>query len=125
MKTRWAQRLFLLQITILAHGALAADFSGADLRGAHLKNANLRGSNLDGANLTDANLSGADLRDTNVTQRQLDSACGSGTKLPSGLGILPCSATIITGRDIKALEQQPIVDQARPEADDGREASPG
>jgi ABC-type branched-subunit amino acid transport system permease subunit len=47
-------------------------------------------SNLSGANLTGANLSGTDLRGTNVIQRQLDGACGSGTKLPAGLRIQPC-----------------------------------
>ena len=35
----------------------------------------------------------SDFRGTNVTQRQLDDACGSGTKLPAGLRIQPCPAS--------------------------------
>jgi hypothetical protein len=72
--------------------ALAADFSRANLSGAHLTNADLRGSDLSGANLAGADLSGSDIRETNITQQQLDSACGSGTRLPAGLRISPCLA---------------------------------
>jgi uncharacterized protein YjbI with pentapeptide repeats len=90
MKNRQTRLAILLQFCILEQNALAADFGGANLGGAHLTNADLRGSNLSGANLTGANLSGTDLRGTNVTQRQLDGACGSGTKLPAGLRIPAC-----------------------------------
>jgi uncharacterized protein YjbI with pentapeptide repeats len=93
MKNRQIRLLILLQFCILEQNALAADFEGANLSGAHLTNADLRGSNLSGANLTGANLSGTDLRGTNVTQRQLDSACGLGTKLPPALRIQPCPAS--------------------------------
>jgi uncharacterized protein YjbI with pentapeptide repeats len=89
-KNRQTWLLILFQLHILQQNALAADFEGANLSGAHLTNADLRGSNLSGANLTGANLSGTDLRGTNVSQYQLDSACGSGTKLPDGLKIQPC-----------------------------------
>jgi hypothetical protein len=89
----------LIGYAILAHPALAADFSGANLRGAHLTNADLRASNLTGADLTDADLSGADLRSSNITQQQLDNACGSGTKLPPGLGIQPCRARTVLRPD--------------------------
>jgi uncharacterized protein YjbI with pentapeptide repeats len=40
-----------------------------------------------GALLSGANLSGA----KNLTQTQLDGACGNSTKLPEGLMIKPCS----------------------------------
>lgn len=91
---QWIIRLLtLVSFSIFAHSALAADFTGADLRGAHLTNADLRASNLSGANLSGADLSGTDLSGTNVTQYQLDGACGSGTKLPAGLGVKPCPAS--------------------------------
>jgi len=88
-----------------------ADFSGTVLSGANLadaklKNANLvladltnaylRNTNLAGANLHNADLSGADVNDAkNLTQRQLDSACGDDTtSLPSGFSIKSCSQHI-------------------------------
>jgi hypothetical protein len=70
-----------------------ADLSGAnlnsdDLSGANLSAADLSGANLSGANLSGANLSGA----RNLSQRQLDEACGNATtKLPEGLTLKPCS----------------------------------
>jgi hypothetical protein len=82
---------------------VGADLSGADLlvanlSSAHLLHANLEGANLTGANLSDArleraDLSGADLREVrNLTQTQLDEACGNAsTKLPEGLTLKPCS----------------------------------
>jgi hypothetical protein len=72
---------------LVGHGA---DFSGANLRGARLTNADLREADLSGADLTGANLSGSDLIGSNVTQQQLDNACGSGAKLPAGRRIGPC-----------------------------------
>jgi hypothetical protein len=79
-----------------------ANLSNANLRGylsgANLSYANLSGANLSEANLSDANLRGADLSDAklsdakNLTQTQLDEACGnSKTKLPEGLTLKPCS----------------------------------
>src|SRR6516162_8215504 len=74
-----------------------AGLSGADLNGAKLFDANLSGANLSGANLSRADLSAADLSDANLgnaglsgatlsnaknlTQTQLDEACGNATKL--------------------------------------------
>ena len=99
-----------------------ADLRGADLRGAdlsianlskanlrfaklsraYLKNANLRGANLTGADLRGADLSLADLSiadlsdATNLTQTQLDTACGtSNTKLVKGLTLKECSVDVI------------------------------
>ena len=87
-----------------------ADFSGANLRGAHLTNADLRGSNLAGADLTDANLSGTNLTNTNIAQSQLDSACGSGTRLSAGLRIQPCPSRA----DADGSDRRRNVDQALP-----------
>ena len=75
-----------------------ADLSGAYLRGANLITASLRNADLRKANLSQtillyADLSDADLSDaTNLTQMQLDEACGgsANTKLPEGLTIKPC-----------------------------------
>jgi uncharacterized protein YjbI with pentapeptide repeats len=73
-----------------------ADLSGADLsdqknvpRGeeVYLSGADLSSANMKGALLSGANLSGA----KNLTQTQLDGACGNSTKLPEGLMIKPCS----------------------------------
>jgi hypothetical protein len=70
-----------------------ANLSIANLRGANLTGAYLGGANLSDANLSDANLSNVDLSDAkNLTQTQLDEACGSAsTKLPEGLTLKPCS----------------------------------
>ena len=89
-----------------------ANLSGADLSGAILKNAHLTGTilgctdrgcaDLSGADLTGAKLKSddfrprggsgrADLSQTNVSQEQLDTACGDEhTKLPDRLTIPPC-----------------------------------
>jgi hypothetical protein len=65
-----------------------ADLSSANLRGANLRDANLRGANLRGANLRDAKMGGV----RNLTQLQLDEACGNAnTGLPDGLTLKPCS----------------------------------
>jgi uncharacterized protein YjbI with pentapeptide repeats len=54
---------------------------------------NLNGANLSGANLSGAKLDNADLSDAlNVTQDQLDRACGTGTKPPPELKITPCAS---------------------------------
>jgi uncharacterized protein YjbI with pentapeptide repeats len=73
-----------------------ADLSGLNrlgVLGANLTRANLSRAELNDANLSDANLSGADLSDAkNLTQTQLDKACGNAnTKLPEGLTLKPCS----------------------------------
>jgi uncharacterized protein YjbI with pentapeptide repeats len=71
---------------------VGANLSGADLSVAYLSNAELSNANLSDANLSDANLSGANLSGAkNLTQTQLDKACGNGTKLPEGLILVPCS----------------------------------
>jgi uncharacterized protein YjbI with pentapeptide repeats len=76
---------------------IVANLSGADLSDANLSGADLGGAELSGADLSDANLSGADLRGAklsgalNLTQTQLDEACGNAnTKLPEGLTLKPC-----------------------------------
>ena len=87
-----------------------ADLSGADLTGADLTDADLSGADLSGAKLNDtkllgaklirtklsgADLSGAELINTNLidakdlTQAQLDKACGAYVKLDPGLTIKP------------------------------------
>jgi uncharacterized protein YjbI with pentapeptide repeats len=56
----------------------------------------MRGANLSDADLSRANLSGADLGGVflggarNMTQEQLDVACGTGAKLPARLTLKPC-----------------------------------
>jgi hypothetical protein len=75
-----------------------ANLSGANLSVANLSNANVIGANLSNANVISANLSEASLRFAilsgakNLTQTQLDSACGdANTKLPEGLTLKACS----------------------------------
>jgi uncharacterized protein YjbI with pentapeptide repeats len=87
----------------------AADFSRTNLSGAHLTNADLRGSDLTGANLAGADLSGSDFRETNITQSQLNSACGDRTKLPAGLRIQPCrpGGNLARGSPRDAIPQAP------------------
>jgi hypothetical protein len=80
-----------------------ANLSGANLNRASLSGANLSGADLsiaklDSAYLSNADLSGAKLNGayldgaTNLTQEQLDKACGSEkTKLPEGLTLKPCN----------------------------------
>jgi hypothetical protein len=101
----------------LSGAALNANLTGADLTGAiligvQLRDALLIGANLTGADLTGAflgadltgafpgsapsggpaNLSGANLTAVkNLTQRQLDKACGTNTILPNGLALKPCN----------------------------------
>jgi hypothetical protein len=78
-----------------------AALSGADLTGANLSGANLSGAALNGAKLNGANLSRANVSDTylfyadlsgailedakNLTQTQLDQACGKPSVLPPGI----------------------------------------
>jgi uncharacterized protein YjbI with pentapeptide repeats len=84
-------------------GALmrGANLSGADLSGANLRFATLIGADLSGSHLTFARLHFANLRGAHLnnldlssaydlTQEQLDQACGNETKLPDGLTIRPC-----------------------------------
>ena len=75
---------------------LDADLTGANLYEATLTGANLTRANLSAANLTDAILTGANLAGANLLdakldgQKQLDEACGSDAKLPTGLTLKPC-----------------------------------
>jgi uncharacterized protein YjbI with pentapeptide repeats len=93
-----------------------ADLRGANLSGAILRNAYLTGTvlgctdrrctDLSGADLTGAELKSqrsytddglwpVDLSQTNVSQEQLDAACGDEhTKLPDGLTIRPCEEAV-------------------------------
>jgi hypothetical protein len=88
--------------TNLSHAILAdADLSGALLGGANLSGAKLHGAHLNDATLIvwagptavihKANLTDADLRGTNITQAQLDQACGTHVMLDPGLTLnKPC-----------------------------------
>ena len=68
-----------------------ASFTGSDLRRADLSFAQLTGADLNSANLRGANLSNANLSNVrNLTQEQLDEACGTDTKLPPDLTLKPC-----------------------------------
>jgi uncharacterized protein YjbI with pentapeptide repeats len=69
-----------------------AYLDGANLTGAHLTGAYLNDANLIGAHLDAADLSEADLTDArNLTQEQLDQACGKPKALPMGLTLdKPC-----------------------------------
>jgi hypothetical protein len=58
-------------------------------------------------------LSGSDFRETNITQPQLDSACGYGTKLPAGLRIQPC----FFGAEAAGRELRTNMDQVLREAE--------
>jgi hypothetical protein len=81
-----------LSNTHIPHPFLSGAFlSGANLRGANLIGANLfladlRGAFLRGANLIGAHLTGA----KNLTQTQLDQACGMYVQLDPPLTIKPC-----------------------------------
>jgi hypothetical protein len=74
----------------------AVDLTGANLIHASLARAKLKGAYLGDANLTNADLTSADLTNANLTsaegldQKQLDDACGSDAKLPTGLTLKPC-----------------------------------
>jgi uncharacterized protein YjbI with pentapeptide repeats len=77
-----------------------ADLRNADLRNAHLIDTNLRSAALNGANLNGATLEGANLANShltqatliggNLTQEQLDQACGTDVKLDPPLALKPC-----------------------------------
>ena len=69
-----------------------ASLAFAKLHGANLEGADLRLADLRGANLLGAKLQGADLRGAkNLTQEQLDEACGDEkTELSEGLTIETC-----------------------------------
>jgi uncharacterized protein YjbI with pentapeptide repeats len=58
---------------------------GADLRGANLTNANLKEAMLLGVRLEGARIDGANFTGSNITQEQIDEACGLPTALPEGL----------------------------------------
>ena len=59
--------------------------NGTQLDRAHLNSAHLNGASLWGAHLNGAHLNGAD-----ITQGQLDAACGADATLPAGLTLKPC-----------------------------------
>jgi uncharacterized protein YjbI with pentapeptide repeats len=67
---------FWIEATLSESDLSDADLSGADLTGADLINTNLSGADLSGAVLSDAR---------NLTQEQLDKACGKPKALPPGL----------------------------------------
>jgi uncharacterized protein YjbI with pentapeptide repeats len=85
---------------------IGANLNGANLMGANLRNADLSGSNLIGANLANTDLAGADLSGAyllganlsdaylrgarNLTQQELDGACGKRVNLAPGMIISPC-----------------------------------
>jgi uncharacterized protein YjbI with pentapeptide repeats len=74
----------------------AAILEYASLSGVYVGRANLSGANLSEANLSRAYLCEANLSDVkNLTQAQLDLACGMGAKLPDGLTLKPCSEEIL------------------------------
>jgi uncharacterized protein YjbI with pentapeptide repeats len=92
---------YLILANLTGANLFEADLSGADLTAADLTAAYLILANLTGANLFEADLSGADLTGTNfssadlsearnLTQAQLDEACGTYTILPPDLTITPC-----------------------------------
>lgn len=68
------------------------DLTNADLGSANLTNARLDFADLTGANLAGANLTGANLTDVkNLSQVQLDQACGKPKVLPPDLTLdKPC-----------------------------------
>jgi hypothetical protein len=75
------------------------NLAGANIPGADLFKANLKGANLSSVDLSAANLSGADLTNANLsgtknlTQPQLDQACGKPRAPPPGLtsdNMQPC-----------------------------------
>jgi hypothetical protein len=82
-----------VQAALTVIGRRAAGKGRVDLTGARIPRVSLSRADLTDANLIRANLSLADLSGAkNVTQDQLDEACGStGTKLPPKLTIKPCS----------------------------------
>jgi Pentapeptide repeats (8 copies) len=79
---------------LVREGLKGASLSFANLNGAHLSRANLRAANLSGADLSGADLSSADLsRAWDLTQEQLDKACGNAdTQLPEGLTLKACQS---------------------------------
>ena len=77
----------LRDATLSGANLSGADLSGVILFNADLSRANLSGASLLGATLLNAGLSGA----RNLTQTQLDKACGNAnTELPEGLTIRRC-----------------------------------
>jgi uncharacterized protein YjbI with pentapeptide repeats len=86
----------LIDVDLTYAGLFHTDLSGANLSGANLTHSDLTFVNLAGANLSNANLSAANLSHADLTgasldgQKQLDEACGSDAKLPTGLTLKPC-----------------------------------
>jgi hypothetical protein len=83
----------LLAAKLNAANLAAANLTAANLTEGDLSHADLSHSDLSNADLTNANLSNAKLSDVqNLTQEQLDKACGSEkTELPEGLILKPCN----------------------------------
>jgi len=70
-----------------------ANLTGVDLTSANLFGASLVGAKLQSTNLSGAHLDGANLlRSENLSQMQLDGACGADAMLPPGLTLKPCLA---------------------------------
>jgi uncharacterized protein YjbI with pentapeptide repeats len=82
----------LASVRIPKANLFGANLSRANLSGANLSGAYLSGAGLSRATLSRAGLSGAGLSDVkNLTQAQLDQACGTDAKkLPEGLTLKPC-----------------------------------
>jgi hypothetical protein len=79
------------RVDLSAARIAGANLSSAGLSGANLFFADLRGANLSSADLTSADLSDANLSDVkDLSQAQLDKACGTDAKLPPGLTLKPC-----------------------------------
>ena len=99
---------------------IGAHLNGADLSYANLNGATLRGATLSDATLSDADLNGANLRGAkNLTQEQLDRACGNeNTKLPEGL-TLKARATSKGISDSGTAESQSRIPVLRPRARKG------
>jgi hypothetical protein len=86
------RRASLARSNLVGADLTRANLSDVNLTSAGLFTANLTDADLTRANLSYANLSGANLSGVkNVTQQQLDEACGNtDTKLPPGLTLKPC-----------------------------------
>ncbi len=76
-----------------------ADFTNVNFEDAVLVGGWFGRSNFAGAKFGNANLSGSDFTGAiGLSQSQLDTACGdAGTKLPSGLTIIPCKIEALEG----------------------------
>lgn len=92
----------LLDVNLSDAKLVFTNLNGAVLQSVNLSGATLLGANLSGATVWSTNFSGADLKlailndadlagALDLTQSQLDQACGSNAKLPGGLTLNECS----------------------------------